>query len=73
MNAIKRTPTAEESHHAIEALNSIKAALRTGRISYDNAKHFALPYLATFNEYSKAKAKERGLTIKPITFAGFMR
>ena len=66
-------PTKEQASEATEALNKIKASLRIGRISYDNAKHFSIPYLDTLNAYTKNRAKAAGLTSRKITFTGFMR
>lgn len=66
-------PSKQQAAEATEALNRIKASLRLGRISYDNAKHFSQPYLDTLNAYAKNRAKAAGLTTRSISFTGFMR
>lgn len=68
-----KSPTTEEAQKAQEALAKLKMLLHTGRISYDNAAHFAEPHLKTLNAYTKAKARDAGLSVKPISFSGYMR
>jgi hypothetical protein len=66
-------PTKEQAQEASQALAKIRDLLRAGRISYDNAKHFAQPHIATLDAYAASKAREIGLRPRKFSFAAFMR
>jgi len=66
-------PTPEEATKAMTALRKLRDTFKSGRISYDNAKHFSEPYIATINAYMKSKARAAGVSFKPMSFTGFMR
>lgn len=70
---MKNTKEKKAVNEAVKALNKIKTLMSTGKISYDNAKFFATPYLETVNAYGKARAKEAGLSFRATSFSGFMR
>lgn len=65
--------TKTDTIKAHNALLEIKRCLKLGKISYDDAKFFATPYLKTINAYSAQKARAHGLTPKKQYFIGFMR
>lgn len=58
----------------IDALKEIRMMLRTGAISFEEAKKKAAPLFEAINERGKQIAKEHGIKrYKPISFTSFMR
>lgn len=67
---MEKTP----AQNAKEKLDQIKYAMAIGRITYDQAKDYAQPYLDTLNKELAARARQAGLsTGRKITFTGYMR
>jgi hypothetical protein len=60
-------------HLEKQKLDEIKVLLKTGQISYEEAKKQAKPYLDKMNEKIIRISKEMGFSSKTISFAGFMR
>ncbi len=58
---------------AREVLEQIKYHLKIGSITYDEAKERAEPHLDMMNAYMRRRAKDFGVTFKPINFTSFMR
>jgi hypothetical protein len=57
----------------INSLNAIKIMLYAKKISYDEAKKQAQPFIDAINEKSKEIAKKYKVKAKLINFSGFMR
>ncbi len=57
----------------VDKLNEIKVLLKTGQISYEEAKKEASPLIAEMNAISLRVAKKLKVNPKYITFTGFMR
>lgn len=66
-------PTQADAKYAIDALKKIRDSLRRGKISHENAKHFAKPFIKTYDDYSRAKAREHRVPYRAFSFAAFIR
>lgn len=60
-------------HTEVNQLNEVKILLKTGQISYDEARNKATPILSKLNSRGEKIAKEFGRRYSPVTFTGFMR
>jgi len=57
----------------VQKLKEIKILLKTGQITYDEAKSMAIPYIEKVNEKIKLIAKRFKSSPRLISFSLFMR
>ena len=57
----------------VAKLQEIKVLLKTGQITYDEAKDMAEPYIEEINDKIKDISKKLKMSPKLISFSSFMR
>lgn len=62
-----------EKMRFVEQLEEIKARLKVGELTYDQAQELAAPLLADMNDRMREICREYGKKHKDLTFASFMR
>lgn len=55
------------------AIESVRVALNTGQITYEQARKKAKPVIDSINEKSKELAKKYGVRPQLVSFEGLMR
>jgi hypothetical protein len=63
----------EDAKKAKSKLDEIKVLLKTGQISYDEAKKVARRHLQLLNEGMAVISREHGMREQKISFGSFMR
>ncbi len=57
----------------ITKLQEIKVLLKTGQITYDEAKEMAMPYIEKINQKIDDLSKKFKMSARTISFSSFMR
>lgn len=69
----KIIPSPAEARQAKEELDTVKYLLKTGSISFDEAKARSSQPLRTINTYMEKRAQDFGVRHHAIHFTGYMR